>query len=971
MKNLRQFLVILFVLCVFSLSSNAQSTSVLTGTVSVKSSGSKLPGANVFIAGTSFGTITDINGEYTLSGIPNGEYTIICSFVSFQKDSIQLSFSGGESMVWDVPLKASTVGLEEVVITTQLLGQRKAINQQLKADAIVNVVSDDKIQELPDVNAAEAIARLPGIALNRSGGEGQKVIIRGMEPKFSAITINGVRFPSNSSSDRSVDLSLISPELLSGIEVFKSPLPDMEAESSAGTVNLKLRKAPNEPSLLVKGLSGYNQLNKDFGDYKGVLQFSNRVLNDKIGFVGQTTLERFNRGGDEINYSWGQGPTDEETGITEIEGRNLSLSDVNEIRKRVNASLNMDYEISPQHSLTFFGLFSRTSRDRFGVDNEYNPGEPRIRFTGKLIDNQLDMTSYSLGGDHTFGRIQLDWNLSSSTSQGKTPTDFLMNFNAVTIGGLFDPDLNRTGHPKTYLGASSLDTDEIYLINNDLYDTETFENTKSAFLNMQVPVKFNATISGTFKAGGRYSVIDRNRKVEGLSERFYYLGTDAVWRAEDLYEGELAYIPSNGSLISMENFRGSAEDIGVELENGESFPFPASLDEDKIKDWSEDQESNFAENRYAQVDNYEVVEKISAGYAMFKLNIGNVVTFIPGFRYEYSDNEYFGYRSTADGTYGQNGEVWDTTTIKQYGEFFPHLHLKIKPFDWFDIRASYAKTIARPNFTYIIPGAAINNSSLSIDGGNPNLTHAMTTSYDLSFSFFNRKFGLFTIGAFYKDIDNIFVPRSIILTDSARATDNGWEGYQGYELTSYTNLPDSKVYGYELELQSNLAWLPMPFKGLVFSLNYARLYSETEVFFLTSETVFGGGFPPIPQTTYYENERTVTMPTQAPHIFRASVGYDYKGFSLRVSTSYQGTKARTYSLNKDFDSYDLEFWRWDASVKQNIGRQWSVFINLNNISNQQDIRFTRNENYIRTIETYGMTGTIGLQYRFKRKPQTF
>jgi outer membrane receptor protein involved in Fe transport len=173
------------------------------------------------------------------------------------------------------------------------------------------------------------------------------------------------------------------------------------------------------------------------------------------------------------------------------------------------------------------------------------------------------------------------------------------------------------------------------------------------------------------------------------------------------------------------------------------------------------------------------------------------------------------------------------------------------------------------------------------------------------------------------------------------------------------------VWGYETEIQTNLAWVqPRFLRGIVLSVNYSRLFSETETLFLTSETVFSGGFPPIPVTTYFENERTVSMPSQAPQIFRASLGYDVRGFSVRVSSSYQGTKARSYNFNKDFDSYDLQFWRWDASAKQQIGERWSVFLNLNNISNQQDIRFTRNETYIRSIETYGFTGTIGVQYRY-------
>lgn len=83
-----------------------------------------------------------------------------------------------------------------MLVYGQAIGQVKAINQQRESDAIVNIVSEEKMRELPDVNAAEAIGRLPGIALQRNNGEGQKVIIRGLDPKYTNITINGVKVPS-------------------------------------------------------------------------------------------------------------------------------------------------------------------------------------------------------------------------------------------------------------------------------------------------------------------------------------------------------------------------------------------------------------------------------------------------------------------------------------------------------------------------------------------------------------------------------------------------------------------------------------------------------------------------------------------------------------------------------------------------------------------------------------------------------
>ena len=65
---------------------------------------------------------------------------------------------------------------ESVMITAQRQGQVEAINQQLTANTIMNVVSSDRIKELPDANAAESIGRVSGVSIRRNAGEGQQVI---------------------------------------------------------------------------------------------------------------------------------------------------------------------------------------------------------------------------------------------------------------------------------------------------------------------------------------------------------------------------------------------------------------------------------------------------------------------------------------------------------------------------------------------------------------------------------------------------------------------------------------------------------------------------------------------------------------------------------------------------------------------------------------------------------------------------
>jgi TonB-dependent receptor len=349
-----------------------------------------------------------------------------------------------------------------------------------------------------------------------------------------------------------------------------------------------------------------------------------------------------------------------------------------------------------------------------------------------------------------------------------------------------------------------------------------------------------------------------------------------------------------------------------------------------------------------------------------KLNLGKKLYIIPGFRFENSDNIYRSGISSINGWYGVNGFYRDTTTTQQYGEFLPHFHLKYQPVSWFDIRASYATTLARPDFLFVTPRSQIDDNNSIIRTGNPDLSYAKARNYDLLFSAYKGTLGLVTVGLFYKQIENLFYPWTTNLFDQETADEAGWTAYKGFELQSYTNSAESSVYGFEVDLQSSLNFLPKPLNGFVLNVNYSRLYSQTEVFFLTSETRLIIPVPPVFETIFTNSSRQVNMPSQPPHVFRLSLGYDYKKFSARVSGAFQGTKANSYSSNKDFDSFTMAFWRWDASAKQKLGKYWSVFLNINNFSNQQDITFIRNEMYRNRTETYGLTATLGLQFKLNQ-----
>ncbi|MCC6399039.1 MAG: carboxypeptidase-like regulatory domain-containing protein, partial [Bacteroidetes bacterium] len=244
----------------------AQGSISVRGRVFDKKSGEPLPGANVIVLNSTLGASTNLDGRFDIRNVPVGRQTFKASYIGYVTLTVEQEVRADAPVDLEIGLTAQALTGEEVLITAQAQGQNAAINQQLSSNTIANVVSAARIKEVPDVNAAESIGRLPGVAINRSGGEANNVAIRGLSAKYNLVTVNGVRLPAtgddrNSSlrgsitdgpdsrsggNDRSADLSLISSNMLDGIELKKANTPDMDADVLGGTVDLKLKEAPEE-----------------------------------------------------------------------------------------------------------------------------------------------------------------------------------------------------------------------------------------------------------------------------------------------------------------------------------------------------------------------------------------------------------------------------------------------------------------------------------------------------------------------------------------------------------------------------------------------------------------------------------------------------------------------------------------------------------------------------------------------------
>ncbi|MCU0411020.1 MAG: carboxypeptidase-like regulatory domain-containing protein, partial [Bacteroidetes bacterium] len=256
----------------------AFSQASIRGSVTDQTTNEPLVGAHVFVQGTAIGTATDREGKYVLTGVPAGSYQLKVSYIGYVSKEISQTVESGSTLSLDITLMADVVQGEEVIVTAQARGQVAAINQQRTSNTIINVISEEKIQELPDANAAEAIGRLPGVSLIRSGGEANKVLLRGLSDKFSTITIDGIKVPPTDANERGVDLSTISQGTLAGVELFKALTPDKDADAIAGSINLVTKRAPQERVLKADLKGDYNHLMKALDQYDVQLKYGERFF---------------------------------------------------------------------------------------------------------------------------------------------------------------------------------------------------------------------------------------------------------------------------------------------------------------------------------------------------------------------------------------------------------------------------------------------------------------------------------------------------------------------------------------------------------------------------------------------------------------------------------------------------------------------------------------------------------------------
>jgi TonB-dependent receptor len=990
-RILKTVFIVFFAGMMYSVSAQKEPSQKITGKLTDSITGESLVGVSVYIKGTQNGTTTNVNGEYTLNNVTKGQ-VLVFSFIGFETQEITV----GTNQTINVSFKNTAQQIEGVVITAQAEGQKNAIRQQINSNTLKNVVASDRLQENPDANATEAIGRLPGISVVRSGGEGSSLVIRGLEPRYSSVTLNGMQLPSTDGSNRGSNISSISQYALQGAEVYKSLTADMEANSVAGTVNLKLRKAPNELHVNVMAQRGYNHLNNYWGNYKYLGEFSNRYFGNKLGVLFAANLERVNRSTQSMSAAYNI-----ETGNPDdpIMLQAISLNDISTILTRRSALLSLDYEVTKNTTLMLYGMYTYSGNVTQNQAKNYGlsgAGSVGYNFSSNP-NNETNMFQTAMSGETKFKFLKILAEYGVGYSMGKNVNDngrtWDFQFDEASTSANTTPEI-RQMYPAEVIPLFHDDPSNLskcWLTTIGSKSSNITDENLNAYLNFTIPFKIGEQISGTIKAGGMHRTKNHLRDDQVGSQS---MNSSANVLAPQITADSLDWI--------VKTSRDNISAIGISTDNTTDFlngtyNFGTKFDFNRLNDISDNWE-NVSDFYYAQgaavylpifsdgnkvgyaqdlagcvMNDQNINESYYAGYLMTEINFGKYVMFLPGVRLENTRTTMSGFYAMPP-QYSPNLKApltgQDTSAVRSDQYVLPMIHLRIKPISSFFVHLAYTQTLSRPDFNSISPNYFVNTgwAPFSYLSGNPELKNERWNNFDAQLTYHDNKLGLLSVTGFYKEVKDKIWQRSYARI-KGDPTIPQFPDAALVNVTLWENHPYSAyVKGVEFDWQTSFSYLPKPFSSLTLSANYTYTHSETTYPYTTLYYITPPGGRPVQARL----DSTVTGPMvyQPKHIANISLGFNKKGFNAWFSFQYNG-KILTSKNYKGVPRLDYEkdyFYRYDLQVTQKFAirkvKGFEVLANIANLSNFIETQKPSGDPRPTAAESYGWTADLGFRFRF-------
>jgi TonB-dependent receptor len=874
----------------------------ITGTV--KDSGnSALQSALVELLPLGRKVVTDDHGQFRITDVPAGEYTLSVSYVGLADSNVPVTVQAGQEVSANAVLQVASQNDQVVVIAERLQGEAEAINIERTSDNIVQVLPERVITSLPNTNIADAVGRVPSVSLERDEGEGKYVQIRGTEPRLSSVTLNGVNLPSPEGAVRNIKLDAVPADLVERIEVFKTLSADQDADGIGGTVNLVTRTAGERPFYALGGTGGYNPIQNGYGRGGFSGTFGQRFgVSKKFGFLLNGTFDKTNRGIDDLEPG-------QATGVDPATRRNVAFASTedrrsyNYYRTRYGFSTGIDYNIKPGTSVYAKGLYSDFhdygetwvyTPNAGNTIKSVSPDGSQITFespTECQAINRADPTANCSPGSYQYRHYirrpdQQVYSFLSGARHDLSSTLITYEFAASrshNIGGQDFATTNFSGNQSVDVAVNQKDPfrPKLFALDStNLYDPTQYVLANSSFTNyIAQQLNFQGAASaarrynahshlGTFEIGikvrNSHSTQNENDKTLDYNGSSITLNsvlgsyTNPTYYDNFFRIGSQSYGPtSNYNLIQQAVAQGATANPSI---------FPEELAKDI---------------RRSKGAFYDANERIYAGYLQNVISFGKL-RLQTGLRFDAADigllaNKIVTSDPNDPTVTPTNPRITPNPQSSGYFNALPSVQAQYQLNKNTNLRANFSQGIARPNVGDLVPSTIVDPNANPAPGvvteGNPNLKPTKANNYDILIEHFFQPLGILQGGYFYKQLsDPIYPTASTIPAGQPNA---------GLRLLQSINGPSAHIQGIEVSWEQRFSFLPGLLSGFGVSANYS--YTQSGV---TFPTTFDGG-----------RIDNAPLSRQAPNTWNAGFTYDKARFSMRFAASHNDANIQFYNYS--------------------------------------------------------------------------
>jgi TonB-dependent receptor len=890
-----------------------------------------LTGAAVMLRETGAGMMTGSTGTFAFRNLAPGRYTVAVTLIGHAPREMEVEVRDGESSAISVVLQTSAIALDGIEISAALEGQARALMDQRLSDNIVSVVSADGIGRFPDLNMADALNRLSGVSLVRFRGEGVEVNIRGAPPEFSGVAINGVAIPT-ASEGREANLNAFTTDVVGSVEVTKALTPDIDASSIGGRVNIRTRGAltAGERRIQATPAFGYSALG-EVGNYNGSISVGEVFGQDRnVGLLLSASRSRIGRQLDNVENGWEWNDESNDFRPTTVATKAYDI-----VRTRAAYSARLDWVPSGRASFFVSGAHSFLDNEeerhnvsfRMGDARRLAPGsnsvtgvaeEFTVRWNYHDRRTQTTTQSVSAGGTYQLGFGEVDFTGAFSRARSEIPPGRIYaeyrtpNANRIS----FRYDYSNPDFPTwTPVAAGSHE-----VLNNgslvqdptrfNFYELNSRENLVrddrfSLSSNLSIPTRV-AHLPTTFRLGVKADLAERDR-----TYRFYRT------RNEPDVPGLSSLLGNRtnnnfgrfyfGNRFENHLVRG-AEGLArnMELINASSYP----------SDWV-------------------LGEDIYAAYAMQTTDIGRL-RMVGGLRMEHTRVSGEGFVTRDNWTTFE-----EATTGREYTNVFPSLHANFRVNPDLVLRGAVTTGIIRPRISNMRPSGSINEEAAipTFSGSNPEIRPTRSLGFDVMGEYY-VPLGVFSAGVFYKRL------RDVVFTVTREGTAQDFfvdQSLEGYRITRAENSDRGEIYGFEVNLDRPLDFLPAPFNGLGVITNYTYTESGADI-------PFGG-------------ER-VSLASQAKHSANLAGYFDRGPMNLRLSFNYQSEYLNSLASDPRLHLYISGRGILDFAATYDVRPGMGLFLEATNLTDSLQRRYRGEVGRVDELEQFGRQLMAGVRMSF-------